>query len=327
MVGLFNPLKIDSTDIRNRIVFPPMATEKSTEEGFATEELYQHYDERSEVTGLVIVEHSYVDKRGRLSKNQLGIYSDDHLDGLEKLADTIKSSGAAAAIQINHAGGKCDESLIGDRPLVSSKTYFEDGEELSQEQMENIKESFVKAASRAERAGFDLVEVHGAHGFLLGQFLSPLTNQRDDGFGGEKLEDRMRFPLDIVGEVKEALNKTALMYRLGATDMDDEGLTVEEAKNFAQELKSEGVDIIDVSGNMCGSRPEELEGKQGYFIPTAEEIKDSIDLPVIGVGGIKDPHYADRIVREGRVDLVAVGREQWKDPDWALKAKKELRED
>ena len=109
--------------------------------------------------------------------------------------------------------------------------------------------------------------------------------------------------------------------------MDDEGLTVEEAKNFAQELKSEGVDIIDVSGNMCGSRPEELEGKQGYFIPTAEEIKDSIDLPVIGVGGIKDPHYADRIVREGRVDLVAVGREQWKDPDWALKAKKELRED
>jgi len=327
MVGLFNPLKIDSTDIRNRIVFPPMATEKSTEEGFATEELYQHYDERSEVTGLVIVEHSYVDKRGRLSKNQLGIYSDDHLDGLEKLADTIKSSGAAAAIQINHAGGKCDESLIGDRPLVPSKTYFEDGEELSQEQMENIKESFVKAASRAERAGFDLVEVHGAHGFLLGQFLSPLTNQRDDGFGGEKLEDRMRFPLDIVGEVKEALNKTALMYRLGATDMDDEGLTVEEAKNFAQELKSEGVDIIDVSGNMCGSRPEELEGKQGYFIPTAEEIKDSIDLPVIGVGGIKDPHYADRIVREGRVDLVAVGREQWKDPDWALKAKKELRED
>ncbi len=327
MVGLFNPLKIDSTDIRNRIVFPPMATEKSTEEGFATEELYQHYDERSEVTGLVIVEHSYVDKRGRLSKNQLGIYSDDHLDGLEKLADTIKSSGAAAAIQINHAGGKCDESLIGDRPLVPSKTYFEDGEELSQEQMENIKESFVKAASRAERAGFDLVEVHGAHGFLLGQFLSPLTNQRDDGFGGEKLEDRMRFPLDIVGEVKEALNKTALMYRLGATDMDDEGLTVEEAKNFAQELKSEGVDIIDVSGNMCGSRPEELEGKQGYFIPTAEEIIDSIDLPVIGVGGIKDPHYADRIVREGRVDLVAVGREQWKDPDWALKAKKELRED
>jgi len=326
MSGLFTPLKISSLELENRIVLPPMATEKSTEDGFPTEELYQHYKEISEGPGLVIVEHSYVNPRGRLSTNQLGIYSDEHIDSLERLENNIRTKGAVPAIQINHAGGHCDEDIIGEKPLAPSDAYFEKTEPLSLEQMEKIKEDFVEGAKRAVKAGFDAVEIHGAHGFLLGQFLSPITNQRDDEYGGKELENRMRFPLEIVKEVREAVEDIVLFYRLGATDMKDEGLTVEESKQFAKKLVENGIEVIDVSGNLCGSRPDELEGEQGYFVPIAEKIKGVVDVPVIGVGGITDASFADQFVKEGKVDLVAVGREQWKNPDWALKAKKELKD-
>ncbi len=325
MLGLFTPLKIGSLELKNRVVLPPMATEKSTVDGFPEEELYEHYEKMSEGCGLIIVEHSYVNPRGRLSENQLGIYSDEHVDGLRILAEMIKSKGSIAAIQINHAGGKCDEDLTGEKPLAPSDEHFEGVEQLSIEQMDKIKHDFVRAAERAVKAGFDAVEIHGAHGFLLGQFLSPLTNQRDDEYGGKELEDRMRFPLEIVEKVREAVQDTLLIYRLGATDMDEDGLTVEESKKFAEEIEDRGIEIIDVSGNMCGSRPVETEEKQGYFVPLAEKIKSSVDVPVIGVGGIKEPRYADKIVRDGKVDLVAVGREQWKDPDWTKKAEEVLR--
>ncbi|MEF8834885.1 MAG: NADH:flavin oxidoreductase [Candidatus Thermoplasmatota archaeon] len=327
MAGLLTPLQIGSLKLENRIVFPPMATEESTEDGFPKEELYEHYAERSEGPGLVIVEHSYVNTRGRLSKNQLGIYSNEHVESLEKLANTIKTEGAVAAIQINHAGGQCDEDITGEKPIAPSDAYFENAKQLSLEQMDKIKKDFVSAAERAVKAGFEAVEIHGAHGFLLGQFLSPLTNQRDDEYGGEELEDRMRFPLKIVEEVNEAVEDISLLYRLGATDMDEDGLTVDEAKVFAEELVENGIDILDVSGNLCGSRPDEFEGEQGYFVPIAENIKDAVDVPVIGVGGIKDASYADRVIKEEKIDLVAVGRGQWKDPKWALKAKKELKND
>lgn len=326
MKGLFASIKLDTIELRNRIVLPPMATEKSTEEGLPTEELYEHYEERSKGPGLVIVEHSYVDEGGRLSKNQLGIYSDEHIEPLQILADLIKENGAAAAIQINHAGGKAQEEMIGKKPVAPSEAYFENAEELCLKEMEEIKAAFREAARRAEEAGFDAVEVHGAHGFLLGQFLSPISNQRKDGYGGEDLEKRMKFPLEVVEEVKRVLDDTALFYRLGATDRDEEGLTVNEAKIFAKELQERGVEVIDVSGNLCGSRPSDLEGEQGYFVSTAMNVKRAVDVPVIGVGGIKDPDHANKIVEEGMVDMVAVGREQWKDPRWAFKAKEEIGE-
>ncbi len=326
MTGLFTSLKIGSVQLQNRVVLPPMATEKSTEDGFPTEELYEHYQEISKGPGLVIVEHSYVNPRGRLSTNQLGIYSDDHIESLERLVEAIRSRGAVPAIQINHAGGHCDEDIIGEKPLAPSDAYFEDVEPLSLEQMEKIKEDFVEGARRAAKTGFEAVEIHGAHGFLLGQFLSPITNQRDDRYGGADLQNRMRFPLEIVKEVREAVEDIALFYRLGATDMEDGGLTVDESKQFAKKLVENGIEVIDVSGNLCGSRPDELEVEQGYFVPIAEKIKGVVDVPVIGVGGITDASFADQLVKDKKVDLVAVGREQWKDPDWALKAKEKLKD-
>ncbi len=322
MPHLFTPLKVGSVKLRNRVVLPPMATEKSSNDGFPTEELYEHYDKQSKGPGMVIVEHSYVNRKGKLSSNQLGIYSDKLVKKLSKLSDIIRSNGAASAIQINHAGGACKQKVIGGKAVAPSDAYFKDVEPLTVEEMGSIKDDFIQAAERAVEAGFDAVEVHGAHGFLLGQFMSPMTNQRDDEYGGESLENRMRFPLEIVKSVKEVVGDKLLLYRLGATDMNEKGLTVDESKVFAKELEKIGVDIIDISGNLSGSRPD--KDRQGYFVPAAEEIRSVVNVPVIGVGGITEPSYADEIVRDGKVDLVAVGREQWKNPDWVDDAKKEL---
>jgi len=321
MVNLFTPLDIGDVELRNRVVLPPMATEKSTINGNPTEKLYMHYEKHSKGSGLVIVEHSYISNDGRLSTNQLGIYCDELIDGLSELSEVIRSQGAVSALQINHAGGMCRHGITGDIVFAPSDAYFEDTNPLSLEDMKRIKDDFVNAAGRAMEAGFDAVEIHGAHGFLLGQFLSPITNQREDEYGGHELENRMRFPLEVVKAVREAVDGV-LLYRLGSTDMDDKGLTVDESAIFANKLAEAGVDVIDVSGNLSGSRPDEDE--QGYFVPMAEKIKSAVDVPVIGVGGITEPAFADKIIREGKVDLVAVGRAQWRDPDWVSNAKEIL---
>ena len=170
----------------------------------------------------------------------------------------------------------------------------------------------------------DAVEIHGAHGFLLSQFLSPLSNKRGDEYGG-KLEGRMRFPLRVVTRVKEEVGDLSLLYRLGADDMKPGGLSLGESRVVARKLVERGVDAIDVSGGMMGSRPEALQGTPGYFVPLAEEIKRVVDVPVVGVGGIKTAGFANDVVVKGRVDLVAVGRALLADADWASKAVKALK--
>ena len=184
--------------------------------------------------------------------------------------------------------------------------------------------AFASAAERAMKSGFDGVEIHGAHGFLLNQFFSPLANHRNDRYGGS-LKNRMRFPLEVVDRVREKTKGRLLIYRLGADDLNTSGTKIEDAQSFAEKLEEAGVDIIDVSGGLCGSRPASLQGKQGYFVSQAEQIKNVVSIPVIGVGGIVQPEFADRIVKEGRVDLVAVGRALLEDPQWATKAIEILR--
>jgi 2,4-dienoyl-CoA reductase-like NADH-dependent reductase (Old Yellow Enzyme family) len=169
------------------------------------------------------------------------------------------------------------------------------------------------------KAGFDGVELHGAHGYLLCQFFSPLLNKRQDEFGGS-LENRMRFPLIVTEKVRKVLDGKLLLYRIGADDLAPNGIQIAESASFAKKLEQAGVDIIDVSGGMCGAEPKRLENVKGYFIPQASEIKKAVKAPVIGVGGITAATYADKLVREGKVDLVAVGRALLKEPDWAEKA-------
>jgi 2,4-dienoyl-CoA reductase-like NADH-dependent reductase (Old Yellow Enzyme family) len=167
------------------------------------------------------------------------------------------------------------------------------------------------------------VEIHGAHGFLLNQFTSPLSNRRTDEYGGS-FENRIRFPLEVVREVRKATGSdSSLLYRLGAYDGQEGGVTIDECQALARKLVEAGVNIVDVSGGLVGSRPEGL-ASQGYFLPLAEKIKQAVEVPVIGVGGIKDPEFADEAIRQNRVDLVAVGRAILTDPNWALNAAKTL---
>lgn len=323
MDNLLAPLKVKELTLENRIVMPPMNTELANEEGAVTDKLIEHYVKRSKGLGLLIVEHSFVVPEGKLSKKQLGIYEDKLIPGLKRLICSVHEVGTPVIIQINHAGGRTGAELIGKQPVAPSPS--ENVRELEIREIETLAEVFAKAAERAVKAGCDGVEIHGAHGFLLNQFFSPLTNRRRDRYGGS-LENRVRFPLEVVEKVKEKIGGKILLYRIGSDDLDPAGTSIKDSQKFAVKLQEAGVDIIDVSGGICGSRPAQTQDKQGYFIPQAEQIKKVVDVPVIGVGGISDPEYANELIRAGRVDLVAVGSELLKNPDWALKAAQTFRD-
>lgn len=322
MVGLIDSLQVKGITLRNRIVMPPMQTGLAKTDGSVTDETIEHYVRRSEALGLLIVEHSYVSPEGKLSVKQLGIYDDRLIPWLEKLSTAVHATSTPAVIQINHAGRSATREVTGMEPVAPSPSGS--ARELRDMEIEALVEAFAKAAERAIKAGFDGVEIHGAHGFLLNQFYSPLANRRTDRYGGS-LENRMRLPLEVVRKVRERISDKMLLYRLGSVDLDVAGTQVKDSKKFAVKLEQAGVDVIDVSGGLCGSRPSELQATQGFFIPQAEAIKRAVRVPVIGVGGITDPEYADKLIREGRVDLVAVGRRLLHDPEWAVKAVKRLR--
>ncbi|MFN3268811.1 MAG: NADH:flavin oxidoreductase, partial [Zestosphaera sp.] len=228
-----------------------MASELAGPNGEVTDKLLMHYKVRSSCVGLVVVEHSYISPEGKYSPKQLGIWDDSLIDGLSKLSSTIKEGGATTVIQLNHAGGKADPRVCSCKPIAPSSVLipnsFEIPREMVDDDFERVLKSFREAALRAIKAGFDGVEVHGAHGFLLNQFLSPITNRRADRFGGT-LEGRMRFPLMVVEEVRKSIGSKLLMYRLGADDMIENGFTADEAVKVAVKLVDAGVDIIDVSG-------------------------------------------------------------------------------
>lgn len=322
MAGLLDPLKVKDLIFRNRIVMPPMQTGRATVKGAVTDRLINFYVRRSAALGLLIVEHSYVSTGGKLSPKQLGMYDDELIDGLERLTGAIHAVDTPVVVQITHAGGIANEKIIGAEPTGPSPTGK--SRELTRNEIEALVKEFAMAADRAVKAGFDGVELHGAHGFLLNQFFSPLFNKRKDEYGGS-LENRTRFPLMVVNAVRERVRDKLLLYRLGADDLAPKGTRVEDSAAFALKLEQSGVDIIDVSGGLCGSEPKQLRNVKGYFIPQAYEIKKTVNAPVIGVGGITEAEHADRLVRDGKVDLVAVGRALWKDPKWAEKALETLK--
>jgi NADPH2 dehydrogenase len=322
LAGLLDPLEVKGLTFRNRIVMPPMQTGRATVKGAVTDRLVSFYVRRSTALGLLIVEHCYVSPSGKLSPKQLGIYDDELIGGLERLSGRIHAAGTPVVVQITHAGGVANREVIGTEPVGPSATGKT--RELTRSEIEVLVEDFAVAAERVIKAGFDGVELHGAHGFLLNQFFSPLVNKRGDEYGGS-LENRMRFPLMVVEEVRKRVKGRLLLYRLGADDLAPNGTQIESSVAFAVKLEQRGVDVVDVSGGLCGSEPKQLRNVKGYFVPQAYEIKKAVRAPVIGVGGITEVEYADMLVRDGKVDLVAVGRAFWKDPKWAEKAVEELK--
>ena len=327
MARLFDSIKINSLEIRNRILMAPMSMGYAEEKGDVTDKLIKHYVDRADGTGIIITGHAYIELVGKFNKGQLGIFSDEHISGLMKLTKAVHDKNTPIGVQISHAGGAASSSIVGETPVAPSSIPGgkEPSRELTESQIADLVENFGHAAERALAAEFDLIEIHGAHGFLLNQFVSPLTNKRKDKYGGS-LENRIRFPLQVTTRIREIVGKNfPLEYRLGSDDLTPGGITLEDSKVFAKELFRVGIDSIHVSGGLCGGQPSSLTG-EGFFIPHAETIKKAVNTIVVGGGGIINPEFADKVIKENKVDMVFLGRAFLKEPKWAANAIQKLKE-
>jgi NADPH2 dehydrogenase len=331
-IKLKNSLKIGNLTAANRLVMPPLVIWQSDESGLVSENHKTHYKRCSKGAGYTIVEATVVSPEGKLAATQLGIYEDSHLEGLTDLARIIKENGSLAGIQIHHAGGTAKKENIGGlTPLVPSLSVFPEGfdaRELTGADIDRIIQDFAKAAERAVKAGFDIIELHGAHGYLIAQFLSPKKNQRTDKYGGTP-ENRRRFLTEVVEAVKKAVNGQALLsIRLGVADdpipVGEPYMTLEEGVATARLCEELGMDILDIScshGADPAIKPENSEWSS--LIHHGMAVKKAVSIPVIGVGGIKEPEQAARLIADGSLDMVAVGKGILADPDWFVKAIKE----
>ncbi|UCF68816.1 MAG: NADH:flavin oxidoreductase [Acidobacteriota bacterium] len=321
MSRLRDPLVIGDVRLPNRIWFPPVARDLAETDGSVTDENVEAYRRvASGGVGTVVVEHCFVDPDGRFSPRQIGVDRDACVPGLKRLARVIRDNGAVPLLQVSHAGSKtlCARRLAPSATMLPGDT--DPPEELRADEIPQIVSSFAHAVGRAREAGFSGVEIHGAHGFLLSEFFSPLTNHRVDGYGGG-LRERARLALEVVEAARRSAREDFLIgFRLGADDDMDGGLTPVDAVHIAGWLQAAGVNIISVSGGLCGSAPRRWSERQGFFVAQAEMVKRSVTLPVVGVGGITDAAYARVIIERGRVDLVAVGRKLVEDPEWARRA-------
>ncbi|MBI2304328.1 MAG: NADH:flavin oxidoreductase [Chloroflexi bacterium] len=324
MSGLLDPITVKGITLKNRIVMPPMANNMATPEGEVTEKHLRHYEARARAgVGFIMVEASYIVKEGRGSDAHLGIYDDKLIFGLRNLVDVVHQWGVPVGIQLNHFGSKAPQRITGCQAVGPSYVVAPGSQEqprpMTEAEIQAAVAAFGTAARRAVAAGFDAVEVHGGHGYLVCSFLSPYTNRRPDLYGGDR-EGRLRFPLAVVAEVRRVVGPSfPLFYRLGVIDMVAGGLTVEESRHVAPRLVAAGVDVVDVTGGLEGSGRDFFK-EQGFYVPAAHQIKQVVSVPVVGVGNIREPEFADRVIREGKVDLVAVGRAQLADPEWARQA-------
>jgi 2,4-dienoyl-CoA reductase-like NADH-dependent reductase (Old Yellow Enzyme family) len=318
---LRDPLPIRSVVLPNRLWFPPVARDLAREDGMVTDANVEGYRRvAAGGVGTVVVEHCFVRADGRYADNQIGANQDRCVPGLSRIAAAIRAGGAVPIVQLSFAGAR----TVAGRRVGPSPVPFPGGsvvpEELPASEIPTIIAAFENAVRRARDAGFAGAEIHGAHGFLLSSFFSPLTNRRADGYGAGP-EGRARLAIEVVGAARAfARDDFLIVLRLGAIDGVEGGLTAEHAGRIAQWLEQAGADIISVSGGLCGSRPTGRAPTQGYFFPEAKAIKASLTIPVVGVGGVTDPEFARQAIERADVDLVAVGRQLLADPEWARRA-------
>lgn len=322
---LNQPIYIKTVRINNRLVMPPMATSQA-KNGYITQDLLDYYSEKSAggYIGLIITEHSYVSKEGMSDPGQVSVSRDQDIDGLKQLADTIHQTGAKAIVQINHAGFTAHPAVIGASPLCVSKTGYEKmtgkfGDalhEISEKEIPALIHAYVEAAHRIQKAGFDGVELHSAHGFLLNQFYSPLSNFRQDAYGGT-LEGRIRIHLEIIDAIKSVIRDDFILaLRLGACDYMAGGTTLADSVKAAAAFEAAGVDLLDISGGFCGfTRPGHRE--PGYFSELTEAIREHVSIPIILTGGITTGDEAEKLLKEKKADFIGVGRKILKDSQWA----------
>jgi NADPH2 dehydrogenase len=317
------PFSIGSRTVPNRIVMPPLVVFTATEDGILTEQGLEHY-RSSSGPGLIVVEASVVSPEGRLARQQIGIFDDTCREGLTRLARVIHDNGAVASIQIHHAGAATNLKNTFGMPIVApSALPNAKGEmplELTESGIQRIIDCFVAASRRAREAGFDAVEVHGAHGYLASQFLSPLANRRGDQWGGS-LENRARFLREILRRIRSEHGDKLLAYcRLGVADGTPGGLTLDEGLRVAGWLVEDGAPLLSISHGIGGA-PKGIggTGPLSDLMTLAAVVKKGVSATVVGVGGIAHPERAEALIADGVVDLVAVGRGMLADPQWAAK--------
>lgn len=333
MAHLFSPLTLRTLELRNRIVMAPMVMNSAQSDGCSTDWHLAHFHARAiGGTGLLLTEATAVEPRGRISQRDLGLWEDRQVEPLARMVQSVQAEGAAIGIQLAHAGRKAwsaDKGHGPDSPVGPSALPFGDGwkkpDELTPGEIDKIIDAWKTAALRALAAGFDVVEIHAAHGYLIHQFLSPISNQRMDHYGGS-LKNRIRFLLQIAETIRQVWpEEKPLLARVSATDWAKQlhssrtGLTPDEVVVVAKELRTRGIDLIDCSSG--GSLPTSPGGiGPGYQIPFAEQIRREAGIPTAAVGLITTPELADEIIRNGRADLVVLGRELLRRPYWPLDA-------
>ena len=337
--NLFTPLTVREVTFRNRIAVSPMC-QYSSVDGLASDWHVVHLGSRAVGgAGLVMTEAAAVEALGRISPADAGIWKDEHIAPLERIARFLREHGAVAGIQLAHAGrkgstrppweggGTVPESEGGWQTVAPSAVPFEPQDpapaELSHAGIHCIVDAFVAAARRALRAGFQVVEIHGAHGYLIHEFLSPLSNRRTDEYGGS-FENRIRLALEVAQAVREAwpLN-LPLFLRISATDWVDGGWTPDESVELARRMRPLGVDLIDCSSGGSAAHAK-VPLAPGYQVPFAERIRREAGILTGAVGLITTPQQADEIIRSGKADLVLLAREFLRDPYFPLHAAKAL---
>ncbi|WP_338448480.1 NADH:flavin oxidoreductase/NADH oxidase [Niallia oryzisoli] len=322
MKHLFSPFKLKGLEVKNRIVMPPMcqySVEKK--DGIATDWHYLHYVNRAiGGAGFIIIEMTDVEPDGRISDFDLGLWSDEQVPPLARIVEACHHYGAKVGIQIAHAGRKAEDT---EEPVAPSSIPFDENSKtpraLSTDEVKEMVEKFRKAIQRAVKAGFDAIEIHGAHGYLIHQFHSPLTNKREDEYG----KDRTKFGREIIEAAKDEMQEDMpLIMRISAKEYVEGGYGINESIAFAKEYQKAGVDIFHVSSG--GEGPIGAGGRPGthaaYQVPLARDIKNALNVPVIAVGRLDDPILANSFIGNEDADLVAIGRGMLRNPHWALEA-------
>ncbi|WP_020060971.1 NADPH dehydrogenase NamA [Bacillus sp. 123MFChir2] len=320
---LFSPYTIKDVTLKNRIVMSPMCMYSAeNEDGRITTFHLVHYASRAAgQVGLVMLEATAVTPEGRISHKDLGIWDNEQIDGLRQVVDMIHEHGAKAAIQIAHAGRK---AVLDSDPIAPSATPFDSSMkipvQMSKEQIKETITAFRNGAERAKQAGFDIIELHGAHGYLINEFLSPLTNHRTDEYGGSH-ENRYRFLREIIDAVNEVWSGP-LIVRISAHDYHPDGLTVEDYVTFTKWMKKQGVNLIDCSSGAVV--PAHIDVYPGYQVPYAKYIKDYTSIATGAVGLITSGIQAEEILQQGAADLIFIGRELLRNPYFPRTAANEL---
>lgn len=321
--ALFSPCTIKNVTLKNRIVMSPMCMYSShNEDGMLQDWHFIHYVSRAVgQVGLIMVEATAVTPQGRISPRDLGIWSDEHVPGFRKLVEMIKVHGAKTSIQIAHAGRKAtvDGDIVAPS-AISFNDNYKTPKQLTIREINEIIQAFQTGARRAKDAGFDIVEIHAAHGYLINEFLSPLSNQRKDQYGGNS-ENRFRFLHEVIEAVKEVWDGP-LFVRVSAHDYTDGGLTPADYVEYAKRMKEQGVDLIDVSSGAVV--PAKIDAFPGYQVAFADQIRKEADIPVGAVGLITKGVQAEEILKNNRADLIFIARELLRDPYWPRTAAKEL---